>query len=197
MLKGEGLAAFRGERLVLHDLGFEVGTGGALVLLGKNGAGKSTLLRLLAGFVRPAAGVLLWDGADALAGAGEHATHAAYLGHQDAVKPVLTAAENLRFAATLSARSITDALAALGLAELADVPARMFSAGQRRRLALARIVLSAAPLWLLDEPSSGLDSASVAALGDVMAAHRARGGIVIAATHAPLPLPSAAELRLG
>ena len=197
MLKGDRLAAFRGERLVLHDLSFAVGGGGALVLLGPNGAGKSTLLRLLAGLVRPAAGVLLWNGADALADPGEHATRLAYLGHQDAVKPVLTAAENLRFAAKLSAGSIADALAALGLAELADVPARMFSAGQRRRLALARVALSAAPLWLLDEPASGLDSASIAALGGVMAAHRARGGMVVAATHSPLPLPDVTELRLG
>jgi len=197
VLKGERLAAFRGERLVLRDLSFEVDVGGALLLRGPNGAGKSTLLRLLAGLVRPAAGVLLWNGADALVDPGEHATRLAYLGHQDAVKPVLTAAENLRFAAKLCAGSIADALAALGLAELAEVPARMFSAGQRRRLALARVALSAAPLWLLDEPISGLDSASIAALGGVMAAHRARGGIVVAATHSPLPLPDAAELRLG
>lgn len=197
LLKAEGLAAFRGERLVLRDLSFDIAAGAALLLLGPNGAGKSTLLRLLAGLVRPAAGLLLWNGSDALADPGQHATRVAYLGHQDAVKPVLTAGENLRFSARLSAGSIGEALGALGLAELADVPARMFSAGQRRRLALARVALSAAPLWLLDEPISGLDTASIDALGDVMATHRARGGMVVAATHAWLPLPDAAELRLG
>lgn len=182
---------------MLHDISFEIAGGAALVLVGPNGAGKSTLLRLLAGLLWPAAGRLLWNGADALADPGEHATRLAYLGHQDAVKPVLTAAENLRFAAKLSGGPIAEALAALGLADLADVPAQMFSAGQRRRLALARISVSAARLWLLDEPTSGLDVTSLAALGDIMAAHRARGGMVVAATHSPLPLPGAAELRLG
>ena len=197
MLKADGLAAFRGERLVLHDISFELARGGALLLLGPNGAGKSTLLRLLAGLVRPIAGLLLWNGAEALADPAEHARRLAYLGHQDAVKPALTAAENLRFAASLSGGSIADALAALGLGDLADLPARMLSAGQRRRLALARIALSRAPLWLLDEPTSGLDAASVAALEGVMVRHRARGGLLVAATHTPLPLPGAAELRLG
>jgi heme exporter protein A len=197
VLKAEGLAAFRGERLVLENICFEIRAGGALLLLGANGAGKSTLLRLLAGLLRPAAGVLLWNGTDALADPAEHARRVAYLGHQDAVKPALTAAENLRFAAALSRGSIADALDAMGLAELADLPVRMFSAGQRRRLALARVALSPAPLWLLDEPASGLDAASLAALGRMMAAHCAQGGLVVSSTHAALPLPRAAELRLG
>ncbi len=197
MLKAEGLAAFRGERLVLDEISFAVSRGSALVLLGPNGAGKSTLLRLLAGLLRPAVGKLFWNGADALAEPTEHARRVAYLGHQDGVKPALTAAENLRFAATLARTSIAEALASVGLAELAELPARMFSAGQRRRLALARVALSAAPIWLLDEPTSGLDSASVAAFGGTMAAHCAHGGVIVASTHAPLPLPRAAELRLG
>jgi heme exporter protein A len=166
-------------------------------VLGPNGAGKSTLLRVLAGLVRPAAGMLLWNGADALADLGEHSRRLTYIGHQDAVKPGLSAAENLRFAQRLGGGSIADALAALGLAAIADLPARMLSAGQRRRLALARLALSSAPLWLLDEPTSGLDRVSVAALGRLLAAHCARGGMVVAATHVPLALPRAAELRLG
>ncbi len=197
MLQAAGLAAFRGERLVFRDLDFAVEAGGALLLTGPNGSGKSTLLRLLAGLLRPAAGTLTWDGADALADLPMHARRVAYVGHQDAVKPGLTAAENLRFAARLSGGIVRDALAAVGLQELGDLPARMLSAGQRRRLALARLALSRAPLWLLDEPTLGLDAASVERFGAMLEAHRAGGGMVIAATHLPLPVREAAELALG
>jgi heme exporter protein A len=197
VLQAEGLAAFRGERLVFRDLDFTVAAGGALVLTGANGSGKSTLLRLLAGLVRPVAGRLLWCGEDALADLPSHAARLTYLGHLDAVKPGLTVAENLRFAARISGGVVDDALAALGLAELADVPARFLSAGQRRRLALARLGLSKAPLWLLDEPTVGLDAASLDRLGALLRTHRARGGIVVAATHVPLELDNVAQLRLG
>ena len=130
MLQATGLAAFRGERPVFRDLDFVVEAGGALLLTGPNGSGKSTLLRLLAGLLRPTAGTLTWDGADALADLPMHARRVAYVGHQDAVKPGLTAAENLRFAARLSGGKVRDALAAVELEELADLPARMLSAGQ-------------------------------------------------------------------
>jgi heme exporter protein A len=188
-LVAEGLAAIRGERLVFAGLSFSVPRGGALLLLGPNGAGKSTLLRLLAGLGRAEAGRLRLDGGEVAA------EDVAYLGHQDAVKPGLTAAENLAFWGDRPA--VAAALAAVALAPLAEVPARMLSAGQKRRLALARLTLGAAPLWLLDEPSLGLDAASVARLGDMLATHRNGGGMVITATHLPLPLPGAAELRLG
>lgn len=197
MLKADGLAAFRGERLVFRDLAFSVSAGEALVLAGPNGSGKSTLLRLLAGLVRPIAGRLLWHEQDALADLAEHATRVAYVGHQDAVKPGLTVTENLRFASRLTGRSIADALAAVNLAELADLPARMLSAGQKRRLALSRLALSTAPIWLLDEPTLGLDTASIARFGTLLAGHRAQGGIVVAATHIPLPLEGTREFRLG
>lgn len=197
MLQADGLAAFRGERLVFRDLDFTVPAGGALVLTGANGSGKSTLLRLLAGLVRPIAGRLLWGGEDALADLATHAERVTYLGHLDAVKPGLTVAENLRFAATMNGGSVDDALTALGLADLVDVPARFLSAGQKRRLALARLALSTAPLWLLDEPTVGLDAASMVRVGAVLQAHRARNGVVVAATHVPLPLDDVAELRLG
>jgi heme exporter protein A len=167
------------------------------VLAGPNGAGKSTLLRLLAGVIRPAAGRLLWDGADVLSDVADHGRRVAYLGHLDAIKPGLTVTENLRFAAAVSGRSIPAALAAVGLEVLADLPARMLSAGQKRRLALSRLVLSTAPLWLLDEPTLGLDAASVERFGGLLARHRDAGGLVVAATHLPLPLPDAAWLRLG
>jgi heme exporter protein A len=196
VLQAAGLAAFRGERLVFRDLDFAVPAGGALLLTGPNGSGKSTLLRLLAGLMRPAAGSLIWDGAEALADLAGHARRVAYLGHQDAVKPGLTAGENLRFAARLGGGAIRDALAAVGLEELAELPSRMLSAGQRRRLALARLALSPAPLWLLDEPTLGLDAASVERFGVMLAAHRAGGGIAVAATHLPLPIGDTTELAL-
>jgi heme exporter protein A len=197
VLAAEDVAVFRGERLVFRDLTLTVPAGGALVLAGPNGSGKSTLLRLLAGLVRPAAGRVLWDGVDALADLAEHGRRVAYLGHQDAVKPGLTVTENLRFAAAVSGRSIVAALSALGLDTLADLPTRMLSAGQKRRLAISRLVLSTAPLWLLDEPTLGLDTASIDRFGDLLAAHRAGGGMVVAATHIPLPLPDAAGLQLS
>ncbi len=195
MIEAQSLAAFRGERLVFRDVSFRLEAGGALVLAGPNGSGKSTLLRLLAGLVPPVAGALLWDGADALAELSEHAARLAYLGHQDAVKPGLTAAENLALVAR--GAETMPALAAMDLAALADLPARMLSAGQKRRLALCRLALRPAPLWLLDEPTLGLDAAAVTRLGALLAGHRAGGGVVVAATHLPLPLPEAGELRLG
>jgi heme exporter protein A len=197
LLQAAGLAAFRGERLVFRDLDFAVPAGGALLLTGANGSGKSTLLRLLAGLLRPAAGRLTWDGEDAFSDLPAHAVRVAYLGHQDAVKPGLTAAENLHFAARLSGGDVGRAIAGVGLDELADLPARMLSAGQRRRLALARLALAHATLWLLDEPTLGLDAVSVERLGAMLGAHRAGGGLVVAATHLTLPVPDAADLRLG
>lgn len=196
MLQADRVAAFRGERLVLQDISFQVEAGGALLLLGPNGAGKSTLLRVLAGLVRPEAGHVLWNGIDALADVPEHARRLAYLGHQDAIKPALTAAENLLFPPVPRA-DIERALGHLSLEQLAELPARMLSAGQRRRLALARVLLSRAPLWLLDEPTLGLDGAALEAVGAAFTDHRADGGLIIAATHVALPLPGASELRLG
>jgi heme exporter protein A len=185
LLQAAGLAAFRGEKLVFRDIDFTVPEGGALLLTGPNGSGKSTLLRVLAGLLRPAAGEVRWDGP------------VAYVGHQDAVKPALTAAENLRFAAAVGGGEVNGALAAVGLEELADLPARMLSAGQRRRLALARLALTRAMLWLLDEPTLGLDAASVVLFAGMLEGHRRHGGIVVAATHLPLPMEGPVELALG
>jgi heme exporter protein A len=215
VLAAEGLAAFRGERLVFSELSFSVRAGGALLLAGPNGSGKSTLLRLLAGLGRPAAGRLLWDGHDALADLPGHAERVAYVGHLDAVKAGLTVAENLEFYANLTpswsgltrlppevvgsspTMAVAKALASLALTDLADLPARMLSAGQKRRLALSRLALTSAPLWLLDEPTLGLDTAAIGRFGALLHTHRDRGGIVIAATHVPLPLENVAELRLA
>jgi heme exporter protein A len=155
------------------------------------------LLRLLAGLVRPEFGRLLWHGEDALADRTEHGRRVALLGHQDALKPGLTVAENLAFAAALSGRPVRRALTGLDLLDLAELPVRMLSAGQKRRVALARISLSAAPLWLLDEPTPGLDEPAVALLGALLARHRDDGGMIVAATHVSLPLRDAETLRLN
>lgn len=190
LLVVEDIAAVRGERLVFAAISFELAARQALLLTGPNGSGKSTLLRILAGLGRIEAGRVLWDGVDALADRSAHGLRVAYVGHQDAVKPGLTAAENL-------GPGWQEGLAAVGLSHLAELPARMFSAGQKRRLALARLVTRKAPIWLLDEPTLGLDAASVERFGAMLARHRAAGGVVVAATHLPLPMDDVAELSLG
>jgi heme exporter protein A len=189
-LAAESVSAFRGERLVLRGVGFSVPAGGALLLLGPNGSGKSTLLRVLAGLKRPDAGRVTWHGRDTA----EEPAPVAYVGHLDAVKPSLTVLETLRFAAP--GRDPTAALAGMDLDALRDLPGRFLSAGQKRRVALARLALADAALWLLDEPTLGLDAASVERLGTMLAGHRARGGVVVTATHLPLPLEDAVELLL-
>ncbi|MCR0983476.1 heme ABC exporter ATP-binding protein CcmA [Roseomonas pecuniae] len=196
LLDAVDLAARRGGRVVFAGLSFAAQPGDALLLLGPNGAGKSTLLRLLAGLLRPAAGHVAWEGEDAASDPAAHGARTRYLGHQDAIKPALSPEEDLRFWSRLRGGDPAAALEAVGLSPLAALPCRTLSAGQRRRLALARLTLGDAPLWLLDEPTLGLDSASVERLGGLLAAHRARGGIVLAATHLPLPMPGARELRL-
>lgn len=196
VLQARDLACLRGERAVFAGVSFALPAGAALLLTGANGSGKSTLLRILAGLLRPAEGAVLWAGADAGADPAAHAARLRYLSHQDALKPALTVAENLGFFAALWGGSVAEALAAMALGPLADLPARVLSSGQQRRLALARLALAPAPLWLLDEPTTGLDAASVDRLSPLLAAHRAAGGIVVAATHIPLPLPGATELRL-
>jgi len=195
---GHDLSCIRAERLVFTGVAFDLAAGGALRLSGPNGSGKSSLLRLMAGLLRPASGTLSWQGQDPAEEPAEFRAALRYLGHQDAVKPALTVAENLAFWAGL-AGAPGDAAAALdvfGLKPLAPVPARFLSAGQRRRLALARLVASPGRLWLLDEPTVGLDRPSVAALEAALARHRDAGGLVVVATHTDIALPGAAELAL-
>jgi heme exporter protein A len=196
---GTALTCRRGDRLVFTGLDFAVEPGGALLLLGPNGSGKSSLLRLMAGLIKPFAGRLDWEGEAVAMDPALHRGRVAYLGHLDAVKPMLSARESVGFWADLWGRpGETDAaLSALGLAALADLPARFLSAGQRRRVALARVIATAAPLWLLDEPTVGLDKASIEALETALAAHRSTGGILVAATHAPIALPGAFHLDLA
>ncbi len=197
LLEATGLTVLRGDRLVLPGLDLRLGGGEALLLVGANGAGKSTLLRALAGLCPIDAGRLCWNGTDALADAAAHAGRIAFLGHGDALKPGLTLRENLQLAAVLGRGSITASLDLFGLAALHRLPARLLSAGQKRRAALARVHLTGAPLWLLDEPSLGLDDAALDRLALALAAHRASGGMVVATTHVGLPLPDALVLKLG
>jgi heme exporter protein A len=199
MLRGEGLACVRGERIVFRGLDFGLARGEAMLLVGPNGAGKSSLLRLIAGLVPLAEGRLTWDGLAVADDPDAHRARLAYAGHLDALKPAMTLAENLGFWARLAGAegAIDAALERFDLADLADLPARFLSAGQRRRLGLARLALDARPLWLLDEPSVSLDAASVARLAALVAEHRARGGMVLAASHVDLGLDGASVLDLG
>jgi heme exporter protein A len=166
---------------VLRGVRFAVPPGRALVVTGANGAGKSTLLRTLAGLSDPAEGTL--SGLPACA----------FLGHLDGLKPALSVREQVRLAGAARAE---EAIGAWALGDLSDLPVRMLSAGQRRRVALATVLATDAPLWLLDEPTTALDDAAVARFGRVCAHHLAQAGFIIAATHAPLPLPDALALRL-
>jgi heme exporter protein A len=196
---GTRLSCRRSERMVFTGLDFAVAAGGALLLTGPNGSGKSSLLRLMAGLIKPYAGRLEYDGGQLSDDPALHREIVAYLGHHDAIKPLLTVGESTRFWAGLRGRAdqAEAAMAAMDLTELADVAGRFLSSGQRRRAALARVIAGGAPVWLLDEPTVGLDVKSIAALEVALAAHRAIGGIVIAATHAPIALPGAHGLDLA
>jgi heme exporter protein A len=191
------LACERGGRRLFAGLGFTVAPGGALVLRGANGSGKTSLLRILAGFLEPTDGWLTWDGRATAEDLQAYRSHIAYVGHLDAVKRVLSVAENLAFWAALGGGDAVGALDRLAIGHLADVPAGYLSAGQRRRLALARLAAAPAPLWLLDEPTVTLDEASVGLVETLIAEHRAGGGAVVVATHADLAIPGAAALELG
>ena len=200
-LIGADITIERGGRRLFSGLSFEAGAGAALIVTGPNGAGKSSLLRAIAGLLRIASGGIRLDGGDAEQTLGEQAH---YLGHADALKGALTAGENLAFwAAMLGADkppaaplSVAAALERVGLAHIVDFPVTALSAGQRRRVALARLLVAYRPLWLLDEPTAALDSAAQARLAEIMRAHLASGGLIVAATHAPLGL-TGEELKLG
>ncbi len=183
----------RGDRTVFSGLDFALSPGQVLVVTGPNGSGKSSLLRMMTGLLTPAAGVLEWDGEDIARDREAHAARLRYVGHLDAVKPALTVAENLRFWAALQSgrADVEAALARFGIAALADLPARFLSAGQRRRLALARVMAAEAPLWLLDEPTVALDSDGAAAVRTAIAEHCAGGGSCAVSTNAGLALPDA------
>jgi len=190
----ENLCLIRGGRVLLSGLSVQLESGAVLSLEGPNGAGKTSLLRALAGFLPPASGTITIarDGA-AVSDAEERGSLIGWLGHYDGIKPQLTVREQALFWAKLygvssgaATSTVSAALARFGLSALADVPGQLLSAGQRRRLAFARLMVSARPLWLLDEPLSALDEAGRGQAADAISAHAAAGGIDEAATHEPL-----------
>jgi heme exporter protein A len=201
-LTGHNISCVRGGRLVFSGVSLAVAAGQALVLTGPNGAGKSSLLRVLAGLIHPITGRIEIEGGDAELTVGEQCH---YVGHLDPLKPALTVRENLAFWARFlnGARAddedalIGQGLAATGLEDLAGLPAGYLSAGQRKRLSLARVLAAPRPVWLLDEPTTALDAASQERLHDAMQAHLAGGGLIVAATHGPLGLGDTLALQLG
>ena len=198
-LEVRDLTCIRGQRMLFRDLGFSVQPGSVLCIEGPNGAGKTSLLRLIAGLLRPAAGTIgLRSAAGVVTDSEERGAFVGWLGHQDAVKPQMTVREQLSFFGQFyqASHSCTAALEAFGLAALAEVSGQFLSAGQKRRLALARLTLCGRPLWLLDEPLAALDAAGKKLVAQSIQTHCATGGVVLAATHEPLGLPSE-TLRLG
>ena len=186
LLSLDAVACSRGGRLLFSDVSLRLHGGDAALVTGPNGAGKSSLLRLAAGLSRPFAGRV------------ERSTALALLAEAPALDGERTVADALAFWRSLDGRAGgEDGLAAVGLARLAPVPVRLLSTGQRRRVALARVVASGAPLWLLDEPANGLDAEAVALLEALVARHRAAGGAVVVASHTPVALPGAQRIALG
>jgi len=203
VFSGQNLICVRGERTVFTGLDFTLESGGALVLIGPNGSGKSSLLRLMSGLLRPASGSLKWDSEATSEDPEAHGGRLHYVGHHDAVKPVLSVAENVAFWASLrnggtnNNGAVQAALDAFGITHLSDVPGRFLSAGQKRRVNLARILAAPAPLWLLDEPTTALDKQTIASLEETIARHREGGGMVVISTHSDMKLDAFQVLDLA
>lgn len=195
-LSGRGVVCVRGGREVFAGLDFEAVAGEAVAVVGRNGSGKTSLLRLIAGLLVPAGGKIALEGGDAELTLPEQCH---YLGHRDALKPALSVAENLTFWADFLGGERSDfaeSLATVGLEHATHLPAGFLSAGQRRRLSLARLLTVRRPVWLLDEPTNALDVTGQDMFGGLMREHLSRGGLIVAATHAPLGIESR-QLRIG
>lgn len=201
MLAGSGLTLWRGMTCLFEDLSFIVSPGSALLIEGPNGAGKTTLLRVIAGLTLPESGEVTWRGQSCRGQVEAGHLRMAFSGHAVALKSELSAADNLAFFAALSGQQarLAQVLGALGLANCAGLEVRLLSAGQKRRAALARVLLSDAELWLLDEPQTNLDAAGRTVLEEAIQEHVHRGGTVVVAAHLGLDLGAApvGRLRLG
>ena len=203
-LIAENLGGERGGDTVFSGIGFALQDGQALVVTGPNGAGKSTLLRVIAGLLPVAEGSVRIEGVMKIEDGGEAfpsiASACHYLGHQNAMKPALSVAENLRFWRDFNGdgdAGVEEALETVGLGGIGHLPFGYLSTGQRRRAAIAKLLVSQRPLWLLDEPTAGLDKASEARFAELMTKHCGAGGMIVAATHLPLGLDGAEALRMG
>ncbi|MCA1442022.1 heme ABC exporter ATP-binding protein CcmA [Ensifer sp. IC4062] len=200
-LLAEGLSARRGEDLIFNDISFALGAGEALVVTGPNGSGKSTLLRVLAGLLRAESGRLRIEGGPAEIAHPYELSH--YLGHRNAMKQELTVRENLSFWQRFMGDSpggsgidVAAAAEAVGLAGITHLPFGYLSAGQQRRMAMAKLLAAYRPIWLLDEPTAALDAGADKLFAALVTAHLERGGILIAATHQPLGLGSTQSLQM-
>jgi len=204
MLEANNLECVRGERRLFAGVGFRLEAGELLYLQGRNGAGKTSLLRMLIGLLPPEAGEIRWQGENIRRLGEDYRAHLCYLGHLNAIKEELTPLENLLAAAQLADEALAeddalDALEQVGLAGREDLACRYLSQGQKRRVALARLVKEKRALWVLDEPFVALDVAAVDWLAGLIGAHLQRGGLAVMTTHQPVNIPAGAvrELRLG
>ncbi len=202
MLEARHLECTRGERKLFRDLSFRLGRGQLLRVAGANGSGKTSLLRIMCGLLAPSAGELFWQGRSIRTEREEYCRNLVFIGHLNALKDDLTALENLGFAAALGGvhaprERALDALDRFGVGRCAELPAKVLSQGQRRRVTLARLALSPkVPLWILDEPFSALDVAAVSELEDLLAGHIAAGGMVVLTTHQEVQVVTQAVLRV-
>ena len=201
MLIAQDLACLRGDRLLFKQIGFTLSTGGLMTVLGENGSGKSSLLRMVCGLLTPELGSITWQGQPIKQASEDYLANLTYIGHLNGLKDDLTAMENLQISARLAGEHVDDpaaltALTAIGIARCAKLPVGVLSQGQKRRVALARLWLSHAPLWVLDEPFAALDAASVLTLATCISAHMARGGMTIITTHQDVAIDAQATQTL-
>lgn len=204
MLTAQGLSCLRGDRLLFKNVELELNAGGLLYILGENGSGKSSLLRMLCGLLMPEAGAVFWDKKTIKENAEDYLSNLTYIGHLNGLKDDLTALENLLMSARVASNEISEdkalaALTAIGIERCANLPARVLSQGQKRRVALARLWLTKGKLWILDEPFAALDIASVSVLAKRLEEHLSSGGMAILTTHQDVTIhaQSTQTLRLS
>ena len=202
MLTAQGLACVRGDRLLFKDVSLVLEAGSLLYVLGENGSGKSSLLRLLCGLLTPEQGEILWAGKSIKSHAEQYLPNLKYLGHLNGLKEDLTALENLQMGARIAGQGVTAAaalaaLSAIGIARCANLPVRVLSQGQKRRVALAALWLSRSPLWILDEPFAALDVAATEVLAARISEHLATGGMTILTSHQDVPIKAKSTVTLS